>query len=129
MARISESDIGDKILGGTDLVMDEMLASTGVTNHLQWVAKLCGSTAANHAAWANDEFALAFTRSGVNTFKDLILLGSNNINDLSYTGPDPAGNPTLLGRFDIGTAVMTLSRFRAAPRRGHLDRVKRILDS
>ena len=32
-----------------------------------------------------------------------------------------------LGRFDIGTAVMTLSRFRAAPRRGHLDRVKRIM--
>ena len=31
-----------------------------------------------------------------------------------------------IGRFDIATAVMTLSRFRAAPRRGHLDRVKRI---
>ena len=31
-----------------------------------------------------------------------------------------------IGRFDITTAVMTLSRFRAAPRQGHLDRVKRI---
>jgi len=31
-----------------------------------------------------------------------------------------------IGRFDIATAVMTLSRFRAAPREGHLQRVKRI---
>ena len=31
-----------------------------------------------------------------------------------------------IGRFDINTAVMTLSGFRAAPRRGHLDRAKRI---
>ena len=31
-----------------------------------------------------------------------------------------------LGRFDIATAVMTMSSFRVAPRRGHLDRVKRI---
>jgi hypothetical protein len=31
-----------------------------------------------------------------------------------------------IGRFDITTAVMTLSRFRAMPRQGHLDRVKRI---
>ena len=31
-----------------------------------------------------------------------------------------------LGRFDIATAVMTLSRFRVAPRYGHLERVKRI---
>ena len=31
-----------------------------------------------------------------------------------------------LGRFDVGTATMTMSRFRAAPRVGHLDRVKRI---
>lgn len=31
-----------------------------------------------------------------------------------------------IGRFDIMTAVMTLSSFRAAPRRGHLDRAKRI---
>ena len=31
-----------------------------------------------------------------------------------------------IGRFDIQTAVMTLSSFRAAPRRGHLDRAKRI---
>ena len=31
-----------------------------------------------------------------------------------------------IGRFDVGTAVMTMSRFRAAPRQGHLDRVKRI---
>ena len=31
-----------------------------------------------------------------------------------------------IGRFDIQTAVMTMSRFRAAPRRGHLERVKRI---
>ena len=31
-----------------------------------------------------------------------------------------------LGRFDISTAVMTLSGFRAAPRQGHLDRVKRV---
>ncbi len=31
-----------------------------------------------------------------------------------------------LGRFDVCTAVMTMSRFRAAPRQGHLDRVKRI---
>ena len=31
-----------------------------------------------------------------------------------------------IGRFDITTAVMTLSRFRAAPRRGHLKRVMRI---
>ena len=31
-----------------------------------------------------------------------------------------------IGRFDINTAVMTLSGFRVAPRRGHLDRAKRI---
>jgi len=31
-----------------------------------------------------------------------------------------------IGRFDITTGVMTLSRFRAMPRQGHLDRVKRI---
>jgi hypothetical protein len=31
-----------------------------------------------------------------------------------------------IGRFDVQTAVMTLSSFRANPRRGHLDRVKRI---
>ena len=31
-----------------------------------------------------------------------------------------------IGRFDVQTAVMTLSSFRVAPRRGHLDRVKRI---
>jgi hypothetical protein len=31
-----------------------------------------------------------------------------------------------IGRFDVGTAVMTLSCFRANPRVGHLDRVKRI---
>ena len=31
-----------------------------------------------------------------------------------------------LGRLDIATAVMTMSSFRSAPRRGHLDRVKRI---
>lgn len=32
-----------------------------------------------------------------------------------------------IGRLDICTAVMTMSRFRAAPRQGHLDRVKRII--
>ena len=31
-----------------------------------------------------------------------------------------------LGRFDIATAVMTMSSFRAAPQRGHLLRLKRI---
>jgi len=31
-----------------------------------------------------------------------------------------------LGRFDIHVAVMTMGRFRAAPRVGHLDRLKRI---
>ena len=31
-----------------------------------------------------------------------------------------------IGRFDVQTAVMTLSSFRACPRRGHLDRAKRI---
>lgn len=31
-----------------------------------------------------------------------------------------------IGRFDITTHVMTMSRFRAAPRHGHMDRVKRI---
>ena len=31
-----------------------------------------------------------------------------------------------IGRFDVTTAVMTLSRFRAAPRKGHLERVQRI---
>jgi hypothetical protein len=30
-----------------------------------------------------------------------------------------------LGRFDIATAVMTMSGFRVAPRQGHLDRLKR----
>ncbi|KAG7368718.1 hypothetical protein IV203_031461 [Nitzschia inconspicua] len=33
----------------------------------------------------------------------------------------------LLGRFDIATAVMTLSSYRAVPRIGHLDRAKRIV--
>jgi len=32
-----------------------------------------------------------------------------------------------IGRFDIATAVMTLSRFRACPRQGHLDRVKHVI--
>jgi hypothetical protein len=31
-----------------------------------------------------------------------------------------------LGRFDIQTATMTMSRFRAAPRQGHLERLKRM---
>ena len=31
-----------------------------------------------------------------------------------------------LGRFDIQTATMTMSRFRVAPRKGHLERFKRI---
>ena len=31
-----------------------------------------------------------------------------------------------LGRFDIQTATMTMSRFRAAPRKGHLERLKRM---
>jgi hypothetical protein len=31
-----------------------------------------------------------------------------------------------IGRFDIHTAVMTLSAFRSAPRIGHMDRVKRV---
>ena len=31
-----------------------------------------------------------------------------------------------LGRFDVQTATMTMSRFRVAPRHGHLDRLKRI---
>ena len=31
-----------------------------------------------------------------------------------------------IGRLDIATAVMTMSGFRSAPRRGHLERVKRI---
>ena len=31
-----------------------------------------------------------------------------------------------IGRLDVTTAVMTMSRFRAAPRQGHLDRVKRM---
>jgi Reverse transcriptase (RNA-dependent DNA polymerase) len=31
-----------------------------------------------------------------------------------------------LGRFDIHTATMTMSRFRMAPRKGHLERLKRI---
>jgi hypothetical protein len=31
-----------------------------------------------------------------------------------------------LGRFDIGTAVMTMSSFRVAPRVGHLERIKQI---
>ena len=31
-----------------------------------------------------------------------------------------------LGRFDIATAVMTMSSFRASPREGHLDRLKRM---
>ena len=31
-----------------------------------------------------------------------------------------------IGRFDVATAVMTMSGFRVAPRHGHLDRVKRI---
>jgi len=32
-----------------------------------------------------------------------------------------------LGRFDVTTAVMTMSSFRALPRKGHLERVKRIV--
>ena len=31
-----------------------------------------------------------------------------------------------LGRIDIATAIMSMSSFRSAPRKGHLDRVKRI---
>jgi hypothetical protein len=31
-----------------------------------------------------------------------------------------------IGRFDINTAVMTMSTFRSEPRKGHMDRVKRI---
>ena len=32
-----------------------------------------------------------------------------------------------LGRFDIATATMTLSSYRSAPRRGHLERAKRVV--
>ena len=32
-----------------------------------------------------------------------------------------------IGRFDVQSAIMTLSSFRAMPRRGHLDRVKRVV--
>ncbi len=32
-----------------------------------------------------------------------------------------------IGRFDVATATMTMSRFRAVPRQGHMDRVKRII--
>ncbi len=32
-----------------------------------------------------------------------------------------------IGRFDVATSVMSMSRFRAAPRCGHLERVKRII--
>ena len=32
-----------------------------------------------------------------------------------------------IGRFDIQTAIMTMSKFRSAPRRGHLDRMKRVI--
>ena len=31
-----------------------------------------------------------------------------------------------LGRFDIATAVMSMSSFRVAPRQGHLERLKRV---
>ena len=31
-----------------------------------------------------------------------------------------------IGRLDITTAVMSMSSFRAAPRKGHLDRIRRI---
>jgi hypothetical protein len=31
-----------------------------------------------------------------------------------------------IGRWDIQSAVMTLSSFRAQPRQGHLDQIKRI---
>ena len=34
---------------------------------------------------------------------------------------------TQLGRFDISVHVMTLSSFRAKPRRGHLDHIKRVI--
>ena len=32
-----------------------------------------------------------------------------------------------IGRMDVATAVMTMSKFRAAPRKGHLERVRRIV--
>jgi hypothetical protein len=32
-----------------------------------------------------------------------------------------------LGRFDIATAVMTLSAFRAVPRKGYLERARRVV--
>ena len=32
-----------------------------------------------------------------------------------------------IGRFDIQSAIMTMSKFRSAPRRGHLDRMKRVI--
>ena len=31
-----------------------------------------------------------------------------------------------IGRFDIQSAIMSMSKFRSAPRRGHLDQMKRI---
>ena len=31
------------------------------------------------------------------------------------------------GRFDIQTAIMTMSKFRSAPRKGHLDRMRRVI--
>ena len=73
MARIPEADIGDKILGGKDLTIDEILASRGV-NHLQWVAKLCGCAVMTHTNWPTNNFAKAFARSGVKAFEDLMLL-------------------------------------------------------
>ena len=34
-----------------------------------------------------------------------------------------------LGRFDISVSVMVMSHFRIAPRVGHMERLKRILDT
>ena len=32
-----------------------------------------------------------------------------------------------IGRFDIQTAIMTMSKFQSAPRKGHLDRMRRVI--
>ena len=34
-----------------------------------------------------------------------------------------------LGRFDVGTAVMTMSGFRVAPREGHMARLRGFVDT
>ena len=83
----------------------------------------------------NDLLAL----EGWHRFRNLAKTDKVLVRAINTVRSDKSGDPNLhvwvqettwrpcnLGRFDLHAQVATMSRFRAAPRQGHMDRLKRI---